>query len=133
VLVERAALLRDGGKIVVLGLIGRQRPAFEEGNLFVEDRRIACGSAILVGDERQPQVVVGELRANAATAWRVPPVLHVALNELARCRAQDVLTGDRGRGVNERHDILQLVAEAIGPARLVEGRARRCGRPIKPP
>ena len=59
-----------------------------------------------------------------APARRVPPVLHVALDELARGGAQDVSRASRGSRMDERHDVLQLVAKAIGAAGLVERRAR---------
>ena len=47
-------------------------------------------------------------------------MLHVALLELPACCAKQVLAEEIGRGVHERHRILQLVAEAIGPRRLIE-------------
>jgi len=90
---------------------------------IVQDRDIARGGGVLVGDKRQPQVVVGESGPNAAAGWRVPPVLDVALDELTRRRAQDLRARDLGRGVDERHHVLQLVAEAVGAAGLIEGRA----------
>ena len=61
------------------------------------------------------------------TPWpgrRQPPMLDIALDELPPRRAQDVLAGHLGPGDRERHDVLQLVAEAVGAARLIEGRAR---------
>jgi hypothetical protein len=41
-------------------------------------------------------------------------VLHIPLDELSRGGAQDLLAHDRGFGMDECHDVLQLVAEAIG-------------------
>ena len=46
--------------------------------------RVAGGVEVVRQRERQPQQVVGEMRAHAGAAGRVPPVLHVALGELAR-------------------------------------------------
>ena len=54
---------------------------------------------------------------------RMPPVLDVALDELPRRGAQQVLAGDVPARDGQCHDILELVTEAIGPARLVEGRS----------
>ncbi len=124
VFVERAALRRDRGQTVVLGLVGLQRPAIQKGDTFVQDRGIAGGRDVVVGDEGQPQVVVREFRADATARGRVPPVLHIPRHELVRCGAQDLLAHDRGFGMDERHDILQLVAEAICAAGLVKRRAR---------
>ncbi len=53
----------------------------------------------------------------------MPPVLHVALDELSRGGAEDVLAGEPRLGVDERHDVLELVAEAVGAAALVQRRA----------
>ena len=72
----------------------------------------------------QPEQVVGDARAHAAARRRVPPVLHVALDELPRRGAQEVLARELGLRHGERHHVLQLVAEAVGAARLVERRAR---------
>jgi hypothetical protein len=47
-------------------------------------------------------------------------VLHVALEELARCGAENVLAGHGRLGVHQRHHVLQLIAEAVGAAALVE-------------
>ena len=75
----------------------------------------------VVGDRvGQPEQVVGAAGARAAAAGDVPPVLHVALDELARGRAQQVLARrGPGRASDERHRVLELVAEAEGAARLV--------------
>ncbi len=49
----------------------------------------------------------------------MPPVLHVAVAELVRRAAQQVLAGEARLGMDQRHDVLQLVAEAESAARLV--------------
>ena len=54
----------------------------------------------------------------------MPPVLDVALHELAAGAAKQLLAQQRGLGVDERHRVLQLVAEAEGAARLVVAAAR---------
>ena len=51
-------------------------------------------------------------------------MLHVAFDELPGGGAQDMLARQVGLGDHQRHDVLQLVAEAVGAARLIEGRAR---------
>ena len=51
-------------------------------------------------------------------------MLHVALGELPRRGAQQMLARQVGLRDAERHDVLQLVAEAIGAARLIEAGAR---------
>src|SRR5205814_66998 len=50
---------------------------------------------------------------------RMPPVLHVALGELVRGAAQQVLAHARRICEQHRHRILQLVAEAKGATGLV--------------
>ncbi len=54
---------------------------------------------------------------------RQPPMLDVALPELPRGGTQQVRTRSLRRGQAERHSVLQLVAEPVGAARLVERRA----------
>ncbi len=54
----------------------------------------------------------------------MPPVLDIALGELAGGCAQQVFAHQRGLGMDERHAVLQLVAEAEGTARLVVAAAR---------
>ena len=60
---------------------------------------------------------------------RQPPMLHVALDELPRGGAQQMARVIVRRATGERHAVLQLVAKAVGAARLIEGRrAPRCGK-----
>ena len=61
------------------------------------------------------------------TPWpdvRQPPMLHVAFDELARRRAEQMLARQRGLRDRQRHHVLQLIAKAVRAARLVECRAR---------
>ena len=64
--------------------------------------------------------VVRDAGAGASARRRVPPVLDVALDELARRRAQQMLAGEVAASQGDRHHVLELVAEPVGPARLVE-------------
>ena len=68
----------------------------------------------------QPEEIVGDPGANAPSRRRVPPVLHISFNELPGRRAEDLLPGELGGGVDEGHDILKLVAKSVGAARLVK-------------
>ena len=54
----------------------------------------------------------------------MPPMLDVAFFELAGRAEQQVLAHQVGLGVDEGHDVLQLIAEAEGAAGLVEAAAR---------
>jgi hypothetical protein len=47
-------------------------------------------------------------------------MLHIALAELMRCGAQEMLAGEGWLGMHQGHHILQLVAEAEGATGLVE-------------
>ena len=51
-------------------------------------------------------------------------MLHVTFGKLTRCRGEDVVPGEIGFDMRERQRILQLVAEAIGSACLIEPRPR---------
>ncbi len=54
----------------------------------------------------------------------MPPVLNVAFDELPAGAHQQMGADQPRLGVNERHDVLQLVAEAERAARLVIPAAR---------
>ena len=54
----------------------------------------------------------------------MPPVLHVPLAELPRGGAQDLLAQHLAPRHREGHGVLELVAEAEGAPRLIEGGAR---------
>ncbi len=49
----------------------------------------------------------------------MPPVLDVALDELAARGAQQMLAGEVGPSGDQGHDVLELIAEAEGAAGLV--------------
>src|SRR5262245_40259926 len=95
----------------------------QKGNLFVEDRHVARRGDVVGNDKWEPEIIVGKARADAAAGGRVPPVLDVPLFELTRCRTQDVFPCQMRKRVDKGHDVLQLIAEAEGAARLIEGRA----------
>src|SRR6266446_9154407 len=61
-------------------------------------------------------------RAGAAAARGVPPVEHVALDELMRSVEDDLGTREVGPGVDQRGGVLELVAKAERAARLIERR-----------
>ena len=106
-------------------VVGRlERRAVDERHRLVEDGHVARGLDIVRRDRGEPRPVVGNARANALAGRREPPMLDIALDELPPRRAQDVLARHLGPGDRERHDVLKLVAEAVGAARLIEGRTR---------
>ena len=80
---------------------------------------------VVRGGVGQPQQVVRDAGAGAAARRRMPPVLHVAFDELAAARrAADARARASGFEHRQRHHVLELIAEAVGAARLVERRAR---------
>ena len=54
----------------------------------------------------------------------MPPVLHVAFLELVRSCEQDLFARDFRTAVDERHHVLQLIAETKRAARLIKRGAR---------
>jgi hypothetical protein len=105
-------------------LVGVERAHRDVRQIDVEQRDIAGGGHVVVDDVGQPHQVVGKARSHAAAALWMPPVLHVAFDELPRRCAQNVLSSDVRIGVHERHHVLQLISEAVSSARLVERRPR---------
>src|ERR1051325_4422005 len=117
--------LRDGIKRngETLGLVLLQWFALEEWNHLIEDRGISGGANIMCSDERKPEKIVTDPRPDTHARVRVPPVLDIAFHELACGGAQNVAARKRGRRMHKRHHVLQLVAESVGAARLIKGRA----------
>ena len=98
--------------------------SIEERHALVEDGSIARGLDVVRRDRGEPGAVVGDVRADPLAGRREPPMLDVAFDELPGGGAQDVRARQVGLGDRERHDVLELVAETVGAARLVECRTR---------
>src|SRR4029077_15748351 len=110
---------RDGK---ALGLLFLQRFAIKEWNHMIECRGVAGGANVMRGDEGKPEKIVTDARPDAGARLWMPPVLDIAFHELPCGRSQDVLAGQVWRSVHESHDILQLVTESVGTARLIKSR-----------
>jgi hypothetical protein len=124
VLVQARRFTRACGQVVIRVVLGVHRPAFEKGHRLLQHRGIARGEHVARHRPGQPQVVVGAMRAHAAARGRVPPVLHVAFVELMSRAAQQVLACKARLGMDQRHRVLELIAEAEGAAGLVVAAAR---------
>ena len=81
--------------------------------------RTYCGD-----DVRQPEQIVGTAGAQPAAGRFVPPVLHVAFDELTARRAEQVRARELGPRERQRHHVLQLIAKAERAAGLVVAAAR---------
>ncbi len=121
------AVLEDGCRLVgghgleeVVGLAVMQRRPFEERDHFVEDGRIAGRVHVVRHAVAQPRTVIGDAAADPAARLRQPPVLDVALRELPARGTQQMLARESRLRDDESHRVLQLVAEAVCAARLVE-------------
>ena len=121
---QRSSARRLLGLEVGVVLLGRQRRSLQVRDRLVEDGVVGGDGEVSLCDVGQPQPVVGDVGADAATGRRMPPVLHIALDELMRCRAEQVLTGELATRNDQRDHVLQLVAESVRSASLVEGRSR---------
>ncbi len=105
-------------------LVRAEHRPVEERDVLIQHRRIARAGNVGRRGEGQPDAIVGDARAHALPGVRQPPMLDIAFGKLPGRRAQQVLARGRRPGEGERHGVLQLIAKAIGAARLVEGRAR---------
>ena len=114
--VEARRLLRLAGQIVVGVVLATDQTAVQEPGRLVEHPGVARGQDIAAGRQRQPEIVIRAAGADPATRGRMPPVLHVALEELAAGAAQQMLAHQGRLGMDERHRVLQLVAESEGAA-----------------
>ena len=124
VLVEIGCDTRPARREERFVLARAERARGEERNTLGEDRAVACCFDVLRGCVRQPQQVVRKTRAQPAARWRMPPVQHVAFDELVRGVEQDLLPRERRIHGEERQRVLELIAESECAAGLIEGRAR---------
>ena len=124
VLEQGAGLCRYGGQPVRLRFSGRDGGRLEERDPFVEDGGISGRFHVLGDRVREPEEVVRAVRPDPPAARGVPPVLNVALQELARRGPEEMRAGEVGAREHQRHDVLELVAESVRPARLVVAGAR---------
>ena len=130
--VERArAMLEQCSRIgchrrfeVRVSLSVEEHWSLEKGNGFVEQRVVAGGPQVVRCGVRQPEEVIGYARAHAASGRLVPPMLHVALDELPRRGLDDLRARQIGSRYRERHHVLKLVAKAVRATGLIERRAR---------
>ena len=72
----------------------------------------------------QPRAIVRNAGSHTLARMRQPPMLDIALDELARGGAQQMLAREQGLSRGERHAVLQLIAEAVGAAGLIKSGAR---------
>ena len=99
--------------------------AFEKWNHLIENRRIAGDLRRNARRHRRSQTRSSEMRVRTPSpGCRQPPMLHVAFDELPRGGAQQMRARQSGPRHAERHHVLQLIAEAVGAAGLVEAGAR---------
>src|SRR5665213_1428705 len=87
---------------------------------LVEDIGVAGNHDVATCRQRKPQIIIRTVSAYTAPCRRMPPVLNIALRELARSTAQKVLSHQLRRSVDKRHHVLQLIAKAERTARLIE-------------
>ena len=119
VVVERAHFLRDLGGTVPVGLALGDGHVAQVGDALAQHPRVAGEAHVGCRRIRQKEAVVRDARAHAGTG-HVPPVQNVAGGKLPRRAEQEVFTGMGGLKVHEQEHVLQLVAEAIGAACLIE-------------
>src|SRR5688572_26432552 len=91
-LVERRRFVGTLRQIIVGLLLRPHQASVEEVNLLIEHTRVSDTGDIATRDVREPQIVVGEMRADAATRRWMPPMLDVAFAELMSGRAKQMLT-----------------------------------------
>ena len=90
-LVQARRFGRAPGHVVPRLLVRRHRRTVEETHLLVEHAGVVGRLHVPAQRERQPEVIVRNARPNAAPRRRMPPVLHVALDELSARAEQQVL------------------------------------------
>ena len=117
---EKRTVLRGTARLSVrLMRIICKRRRFEECHSLVQDTDVPGRPDVLGDCIGQPEQIVGASRAQPAARRLVPPMLHVAFDELMSGGPQQVLAPKVWPRERERHHVLQLIAEAERAARLV--------------
>ncbi len=102
-------------------------PAFQVGDAFVQDGAVAAAVHVAAGQVGQPHVRIRGPVAHAQTGLAVPglvpPLQDVAVVELLSGMEQDLGPGLVRPQIDEGQHVLELVAEAIGPAALLRSQA----------
>ena len=122
-IVKRAGLRTDRGRIEVFLLPFAKDRRRDERHDLIQHCRVACRHGIVVNDQRQEVEVVSDPCANADTGRWVPPMLDIPLLELPRCRAQNLCPRFIRSAVDQSHHILELVSKAVRSSGLVKGGA----------
>src|SRR5258708_30248210 len=119
-LIKRGRFFGAIRQIVVSFLIGLDRSRFKEGNFFVEHAGVGDARNVTTGHVGQPEKVIGKMSPHTAARRWMPPMLDIAFAELVCGGADQMLAGECRFGMDQGHDILQLVAESISSARLIK-------------
>src|SRR5882672_6585353 len=94
--------------------------AFEPRNLVVEHRSVPGRLEITGHRIGKPEAVVGDPGPHPAARGGMPPVLDIPFRKLPGRGPQEVLAHEIGSHHRQGQDVLDLVAEAVGPTGLVE-------------
>ena len=123
---EQRSRLPGARRLIALALVRFQRRGDEKRHLGRAEVKIACALGVFAQRPGQPEQIVRAAAAQAPVALRmgVPPVHHVALGVLMAASVEDALAGKDGGERQQIDRVLQLVAEAVGPAALIEAAAR---------
>ena len=124
VLVQAGHFVGPLGQIVVGVVLCVDRAAFQEVNRFIQHAGVAGAQNVAARCQWQPQVVIRTMGAHAPARRWMPPVLDIPFAELTARTQEQVLAHQSRLGVDQRHHVLQLIAEAEGAPRLVVSAAR---------
>src|SRR5665213_290522 len=113
VLVNRRSLVRLLRQVIEFVFVGRELAHRDEIDLLVQQRRVASHLYVMRYHEREPDEIVRKSRAHAATALGMPPMLNITFNKLATSRADNMRACNWYIGIDERHAVLQLIAESV--------------------
>src|SRR5450755_896807 len=97
---------------------------FEKRNGLVEHSDVFSDIDVMRHRVREPNAIIGDARAHALSRGHLPPMLDVALHELPRRGAKEMLARHVRFRSADCHHVLELIAEPIGTARLIESGAR---------
>ena len=124
VVIQTGRFLRPIGQIVIRVLLGVYRAALDEVDRLIQHAGVPGVQDVAARRQRQPEVIIGAMGPYAPAQGGVPPMLDISFRELAGGAQEQVLAHQVRLGVDQRHHVLQLIAETEGAPRLVEAAAR---------
>src|SRR5512143_1832909 len=111
VIVQACCFFRCAGKIVIRVLVRVYWASLDEADGFIQHPGVSGSKNVAARGQGQPEKIVRTACTHAPPRRGMPPMLNISLLELMGRAEEEVLAHKPRLGEDERHCVLQLVAE----------------------